>query len=401
MPNFKNNAQVKNYINYLKNEIEKGKIIYQSESSELNYIFTYFSKGIDIQFDYDNLEFIYYSNKNNKYCGKALIPSPKFNFKINHSNINLKLYDFEIDFSDLENANILFTTMHNIFEEKLKFSKILIEPCLQKIKSDLEKKNKEKEKENENEITAEKIIDENDELEKNLNKILNNKKKPNNENAKPKINTNKIITENIKNLNNKKEKEKEKKIISNKESSEKELVLKINNTIKEIEKDIKDIKDNKLLTKNNKDSLLLDEPNNIIIPKENKAIPYEKVDLNKKKKLTHKKEVSRDKRKLNTSLKSKTIESTKKNSNKSTILTSANPKDEKENKKIRLSKKSSNSKLDSDKKGKENLKSSKVLVPNKKRTAHAIKKVQLKNIDKKQNKNNKTEINKTENNNNI
>ena len=47
------------------------------------------------------------------------------------------------------------------------------------------------------------------------------------------------------------------------------------------------------------------------------------------------------------------------------------------------------------------MKSSKVLVPNKKRTAHAIKKVQLKNIDKKQNKNNKTEINKTENNNNI
>ena len=411
MPNFKNNNQVKNYINYLKNEIEKGKLIYQSESSELNYIFTYFAKGIDIQFDFDNLEFIYYSIKNNKYCGKGIINSPKFNFRINHSNINLKLYDFEIDFSDLENANILFTTMHNIFEEKLKFSKILIEPCLQKIKNELEKKEKEKEKEREKEreiekekekekekeleITTEKIINEDDEPEKNLNIILNNNIKPKNIEIKPKINANKIITENIKKLNN--NNEKEKKIISKKETSEKELFLKINDELKEIEiNKNKEIKDNKLLNKNNKDSLLLNEQiinNNNIIHKENKAIPYEKVDLNKKKKLIHKKNSSREKRKATTNLKSKTIELTKKNSNKSTILTSANGKEEKENKKMRLSKKSSNSKIDGDKKGKDYLISSKLLVPNKKRTTHAIKKVQLKNIDKKQNKNNKTDNN--------
>ena len=109
--------------------------------------------------------------------------------------------------------------------------------------------------------------------------------------------------------------------------------------------------------------------------------------------MIHKTNSSREKRKATTNLKSKTIESTKKNSNKSTILTSANGKEEKENKKLRLSKKSSNSKIDGDKKGKEYLISSKLIVPNEKKTTHAIKKVQLKNIDKKQNKNNKTDNN--------
>ena len=142
MPNSNNNPYIKNYITYLKNELDKGKFLYQAESSELNYIFTYFSKGIEINFDFNNLECIYYNNKNNKFCGRVLVPPPQFNFKIDNSNISLKLYEFDFEFNDLENANLLFKTMKNIFEDKLKFTKILIEPCLQKIKKDLEEKEK-------------------------------------------------------------------------------------------------------------------------------------------------------------------------------------------------------------------------------------------------------------------
>ena len=406
MPNVKNNIHFINYINYLQNEIEKGKLIYQSDSSELNYIFTYFSKGIDINFDFNNLEFIYYSQKNNKYCGKAIIPNPQFNFKINHSNINLKLYDFELDFSDLENANILFKTIHNIFEEKLKYSKILIEPCLLQIRNDMEQKYKKEEIEDD--LSTEEHINKNNELGNNLNKILNNNIEPNhnsnintNKSLKPKIKTNKIIEENIKKNNNKeKEKVKEKQLINIKENSEKELVL---NT----QKENKEMNDNQLLNLNKeKESLESDIPTNIIIPKENIIIHNEVAETSQKKKLMNKKIVSKGKKKSNTNIKSKTIDTTNKNINTintSNNLTNTNIKEEeKENKTIGLSKKSSKSKLDGEKKGKVNIKSSRVLVPTKKKVAHTVKKIPLKNINKKPNKINKKETsqnNKTDNNN--
>ena len=408
MPNVKNNIHMTNYINYLKNEIEKGKLIYQSDSSELNYIFSYFSKGIEINFDFDNLEVVYYSHKNNKYCGKAIIPSPQFNFKINHSNISFKLYDFELDFNDLENANILFKTLHEICEDKLKYTKILIEPCMQKIKLDMEIQEKEKEKDDI--LSTDEHINETDEFERNLNKILNNNQKQkinkNNPNyTKAKINTEKIISENIKKNNNK---EKENKILNKNKNSEKELISKIPKDITDINKETNKkeiINENRLLNLNinkNKDTQDSDNPNNIIIPKENKMIPYDSIKGDKKNKLTHKKNKSREKRQSNVSLKSKTIESLNKtNQNLSTNINinnaSIKEEKEKENKKLRPSKKDSSNKFESEKKGKENIKSSRVLAPNKKKGGQNVKKVPLKNIEKKQNKSNRTLNNNTDN----
>ena len=381
-----------NYINYLKNEIEKGKLIYQSDSSELNYIFSYFSKGIEINFDFDNLEVVYYSHKNNKYCGKAIIPSPQFNFKINHSNISFKLYDFELDFNDLENANILFKTLHDICEDKLKYTKILIEPCMQKIKLDMEIQEKE-EKEKDDILSTDEHINETDEFEKNLNKILNN-------NQKPKINKN--------NPNNTKAKINTEKILNKNKNSEKELIPKIPKDITDINKETNKkeiINENRLLNLNinkNKDTQDSDNPNNIIIPKENKMIPYDSIKGDKKNKLTHKKNKSREKRQSNVSLKSKTIESLNKtNQNLSTNINinnaSIKEEKEKENKKLRPSKKDSSNKFESEKKGKENIKSSRVLAPNKKKGGQNVKKVPLKNIEKKQNKSNRTLNNNTDN----
>ena len=82
MPNASNNPLLKNYINYLKNELDKTKFLSKEENSELNYIFTYFSKGVEINFNFDNIECVFYNNKNNKFSGKILLPPPLFNFKL-------------------------------------------------------------------------------------------------------------------------------------------------------------------------------------------------------------------------------------------------------------------------------------------------------------------------------
>ena len=78
--------------------------------------------------------------------------------------------------------------------------------------------------------------------------------------------------------------------------------------------------------------------------------------------------------------------------------TSENSNRIKENPKKKLIKKNLNNKLNSDKKGKDNIKSTKVLVPVKKKVLKNVKKVPLKNIEKKVNKNNNTDNNITNNN---
>ena len=176
LPDKKKTKQIQTYMTYLKNELEKSnKIIFDTDNYEINYIFSIFSKGVDINIDYDNLECIYYNNKNKKICGKAIMPSPMFNFKVCSSNISFKLYDFEFDIDDLDNTKLLFKTLHTILEDKFKMTQLLIEPCMQQIKKDIEKREKElisleKRKKNHNQ-------------QKNLNKliannlILNNKNK--------------------------------------------------------------------------------------------------------------------------------------------------------------------------------------------------------------------------------
>ena len=144
LPEKQKTKQIQSYMTYLKTEIEKGNKKYnETDNIEINYLFNIFSNGIDINFNYDNFECIYYNNKNNKICGKANIPSPMFNFKINSSNISFKLYDFELEIDDLENIKLLFKALHTIMENKFKMVQLLIEPCLIQIKNDIEKKEQE------------------------------------------------------------------------------------------------------------------------------------------------------------------------------------------------------------------------------------------------------------------
>ena len=379
MPNANNNPLLKNYINYLKNELDKTKFLSKEENSELNYIFTYFSKGIEFNFNFDNIECVFYNNKNNKFSGKILLPPPLFNFKINNSSINLKLYEFDFEFNDLDNANLLFKTINNIFEDKLRLTKILIEPCLQKIKNGLEENDK-KNLNEEVDLSTDELINDRDELENDLNRILNNNIKPSNDN-KIKFNANKILSENKlknKNENNINKIQKNKEIKQDKELKEN---IKEKPEIK-AQKEIKEENN----TNKKRETIDSDNPNNIIIPKENSLIPYEITEKEKKPKQSHKKIVSREKKNSNKNLTLKNDDTLNK-TNKTNNSNSNKNKDIKENPKKKLVKKNAKKKLNSDKNGKDNIKTTKVFVPSKKKVLHNVKKVPL-NIDKKPNKNN-------------
>ena len=134
LPEDKKTEKIKSYMTYLKSKIE------ESDTYEIDYLLNIFSKGVSININYDNFECIYYSNKNNKVCGKAIIPSPSFNLWFNSSKISFKIFDFEFEIDDLDNAKILFETLNTILEDKLKMAQLLIKPSLFQIKKVLKQK---------------------------------------------------------------------------------------------------------------------------------------------------------------------------------------------------------------------------------------------------------------------
>ena len=244
LPENKKTKSIKNYIIYLQSELNKAKsFLQESESYEINYLFSIFSKGININIDYDNLECVYYNNKNNKICGKAIIPSPLFNFKVNPSSISFKLYDFEFEIDDLDNAKLLFKTLHTILKDKLKMTQLLIEPCMSQIKKEQEKK--------ESELIHREVKKTNKQLE------LKNKNNSNRENNQKENNENKII-------------KKEKIIDKNKNEKINNNNKIVNSTeyVKDINNDIKNIPINNVINNN---------INNVLPSNNNKTINNQKM----------------------------------------------------------------------------------------------------------------------------
>ena len=134
MPDKKKNSYIKDYLAFIKSELDKTKkFLPESDNFEINYLFSYFTKGIKIYFDYETCECVYYNNKGDKICGKAILPPPRFNLKLNTTKINFNIYDFEFEISDLENTKELINTIKNIIKEKLKFAGILLQPCIKQI----------------------------------------------------------------------------------------------------------------------------------------------------------------------------------------------------------------------------------------------------------------------------
>ena len=154
IPEKKKNQQIKEYLVYLKNEIDRAnKLGAETDNFEINYLISFFPKGFDINFDYENIEIVYYNN-DKKVIGKAVIPPPEFQIRIDPNIFKIRFFDFEFEINDLENSKFFIGKTMNILEEKLKMTKLFIEPCLAQLREDLNKKNKEKKNELE---TIEKI----------------------------------------------------------------------------------------------------------------------------------------------------------------------------------------------------------------------------------------------------
>lgn len=130
------------YMNYLEKQLEEArKKGIDSENYQINYIFSFFPKGIELYVDYDNFECIYY-NADNKVCGHAVAPPLELLLKLDPSKIKIKFFGMDLEINDLDNTKNLLAKLLKIMEEKMKMQKIFIEPCLTQLKADM-KYNKE------------------------------------------------------------------------------------------------------------------------------------------------------------------------------------------------------------------------------------------------------------------
>jgi hypothetical protein len=145
----KGEEQIKEYKKYLKNELIKSRLLgFDTDTFEINYLINFFSKGFDIDIIFESIEFIHFGN-NKKFCGKGIIPSSEFHLIIEPNLFKCNFFDFEYELNDLENTKVMISKIMKIFEEKIKETKLFIEPCISQLREDLiKKKNKNDEKEN-------------------------------------------------------------------------------------------------------------------------------------------------------------------------------------------------------------------------------------------------------------
>ena len=252
LPDNKKSEQIKEYLKYLEKEIDLGKKLgIDSDSYEINYLFNFFPKGIEIICDYDMFECVYYnSKKNNKISGKALLPPPEFCFKLDPEKIGIKFFDFEFEIEDLEDVKHILSQIWKLIQEKLKVAKLFIEPCLAQARIDLETREKKENEKNKNQENKNKLIENN--KNKNINS-LNTKTNTNTIEISLTNNINEIKTMNNNNVN-----------IIGKKNYTYTTVNVNNNIIKNIEKHFISNKNSDITINDNKTK---NENKKIIIPK--------------------------------------------------------------------------------------------------------------------------------------
>ena len=126
------------YMDYLRKQISsKKKFSPKPEHFNLNLIFSIFSKGFDFHFDYENIELVAY-DKNNIVATKIIIPSNEVVFGITFTKIFIKLFDLEIEVSDLNKLESILDQLRGLAEDKFKVVQIVLEPCYKQIKDGID-----------------------------------------------------------------------------------------------------------------------------------------------------------------------------------------------------------------------------------------------------------------------
>ena len=136
---------INEYIDYLDKENKKLFNFNNDKDSkqmfELNYLFSFFPKGIKFYFDYENIEGVYY-DKMEKMMGKFMISPFNINISIGSPKIIVNLFGFHFEINNLIESSLLIEKLidqcKKMFEDKKDMIEIIIEPCFTLLKNELE-----------------------------------------------------------------------------------------------------------------------------------------------------------------------------------------------------------------------------------------------------------------------
>ena len=138
IPDSEKTESMNEYMEYLRKEIiSKKKFSSKPEHFALNQVFSFFPKGFDFHFDYENIEIVAY-DKDNVVSSKIIIPSNEFLLSLSFTKIFVKLLDLEIEISDLNKCETIIEQLKDLAKDKFKVVEIVIEPCYKQIKYGIE-----------------------------------------------------------------------------------------------------------------------------------------------------------------------------------------------------------------------------------------------------------------------
>ena len=135
---------VNEYIQYLKRENTKllgfDTDIDTKPFFEINYLFSFFPKGIKFYFDYETIEGVYY-NKMEKMMGKFMISPYNINISISLSKMIINLFGINFEINNLKESKLLIEKLmeqcKKMLEDKKDMIEIIIEPCYSSLKNEL------------------------------------------------------------------------------------------------------------------------------------------------------------------------------------------------------------------------------------------------------------------------
>ena len=139
---------INEYIEYLKNENNK-LLAFDTDIDtkpyfELNYLFSFFPKGIKFYLDYENFEGVYY-NKMEKLMGKFMISPYNINISLSLSKIIVNLFGINIEINNLKESKLLIEKLmeqcQKMLADKKDMAEIIIEPCYTALKAELMNEN--------------------------------------------------------------------------------------------------------------------------------------------------------------------------------------------------------------------------------------------------------------------
>lgn len=138
IPDSEKTDSMNEYMEYLRKEIiSKKKFSSKPEHFVLNQIFSFFPKGFDFHFDYENIEIVAY-DKDNVVSSKIIVPSNELILSLTFTKIFVKLLDLEIEITDLNKCEAVLEQLKELAKDKFKVVQIVLEPCYKQLKDGIE-----------------------------------------------------------------------------------------------------------------------------------------------------------------------------------------------------------------------------------------------------------------------